>query len=395
MTVVRFQGGRRTMRAAVAVAVVGLALTLVLGLIDAQRTLQAYHVAVVYWAGIAVGALIVNMAFQTGKAKWYVVTRRYLETIPLSLVVLLVLFIPILLGMKRLFPWVDPSGLDEELRKLAEHRRPYLNVGFFVVRTFVYFGLWLVIAHLMYRWSTRQDEERGVLLTAKQRRLGAGALPFVGLAMTFAAFDWQMSLDLHLFSTIFGLYYFAGSFLSAIAVLILMVNGLGAEPGTPGALVNPNHYHSMGKWLLAFTAFWAYMAFSQYLLIWIANLPEEVPWYLARNRGAWAPVGVFLVVFHFVVPFFALLSRPLKRSPRALGWVAVYVLFVHYVDVYWVMMPALQHEAHAPRPHLADLAALAGVGGAALAFVLWRLKGRPAVPVGDPYLAESLRYDPS
>ena len=213
--------------------------------------------------------------------------------------------------------------------------------------------------------------------------------------MSFAAFDWQMSLDLRLFSTIFGLYYFAGSFLSAFAVLILMMNGLRAEPGTPGALANPNHYHSLGKWLLAFTAFWAYMAFSQYLLIWIANLPEEVPWYLARNRGGWAPVGVALIVFHFIVPFFALLSRPLKRSPRALGFIAAYVLVIHYVDVYWVMMPALQHEAHAPRPHLADLTALAGVGGAALAFILWRLQGRPAVPVGDPYLAESLRYDPS
>jgi hypothetical protein len=395
MSVVRFEGGRRTTRAAAIVAVVGLALTLLLALLNGQRVLQAYHVAVVYWAGIAVGALLVNMSFQAGKTKWFVVTRRYLETIPLSLVVLAVLFIPVLLGMRRLFPWVDPSGLDEEVKRLAEHRHAWLNVGFFVVRTVVYFVLWIVVAHLMYGWSTRQDEERGVVLTARQRRLGAGGLPFVGLAMSFAAFDWQMSLDLRLSSTIFGLYYFAGSFLSAFAVLILLMNALRAEPGTPGAMANANHYHSLGKWLLAFTAFWAYMAFSQYLLIWIANLPEEVPWYLARNRGGWAPVGVVLVVFHFLVPFFLLLSRPLKRSPRALGWMSVYVLVIHYVDVYWVMMPALQHDAHAPAPHLADLTAVAGVGGAALVFVLWRLKGRPAVPVGDPYLADSLRYDPS
>jgi len=394
MNAVRFDGGRRTLRGAVTVALVGLALTLLLGLLDARGALQAYHVAVVYWAGIAVAALIVNMAFQAGKAKWYVVTRRYLETIPLSLWVIGVLFIPILLGMKKLFPWVDPGGLDEELRKLADHRRPYLNVSFFVARLVVYFALWLGIARLLHGWSVRQDEEKGVRLTALQRRLAVGALPFVGLAMTFAAFDWQMSLDLHLFSTIFGLYWFAGSFLSAFAVLVLLINALRSE-GTPGALANPNHYHSLGKWMLAFTAFWAYMAFSQYLLIWIANLPEEVPWYLARNVGGWAPVGVFLVVFHFIVPFFLLLSRPLKRSPRALGAMSVYVLVVHYVDVYWVMMPALRHETHAPVPHLADLTAVVGVGAAALAFVVWRLQGRPAVPVGDPYLEESLRYDPS
>ncbi|MFL5274701.1 MAG: hypothetical protein ACJ79E_21810, partial [Anaeromyxobacteraceae bacterium] len=386
MTAVRFEGGRRTLRLAAIVAIVALALTLVLGLLDAQRALEAYHVAVVYWAGIAVGALLINMAFQAGKAKWYVVTRRYLETIPLSLVLFVVLFIPVLLGMRRLFPWVDPSGLEEELKKLAEHRHGYLNTGFFVVRFVLYFALWIGVAHLLHGWSTRQDEERGVRLTELQRRLCAGALPFVALAMSFAAFDWQMSLDLHLASTIFGLYYFAGSFLSAFAVLILMMNGLRAEPGSPGALANPNHYHALGKWLLAFVSFWAYMAFSQYLLIWIANLPEEVPWYVVRNRGGWAVLGGFLVVFHFVVPFFALLSRPLKRSPRALGFVAVYVLVVHYVDVYWVMMPALERDAPSPRPHLADLTALVGVGGAALAFVLWRLHGRPAVPVGDPYL---------
>jgi hypothetical protein len=394
MTTVRIEGGRRPGRLAAIVAIAALVVTLLLGLLDGQRALQAYHVAVVYWAGIAVGALLINMSFQAGKAKWYVVTRRYLETIPLSLLLFVVLFIPVLLGMRRLFPWVDPSGLEEEVKKLAEHRRAYLNVGFFVVRFVVYFALWIGVAHLLHGWSTRQDEERGVRLTALQRRLAAGALPFVALAMSFAAFDWQMSLDLRLSSTIFGLYYFAGSFLAAFAVLILMMNGLRAE-GTPGALANANHYHSLGKYLLAFVAFWAYMAFSQYLLIWIANLPEEVPWYLARNRGGWAVVGVVLVVFHFLVPFFALLSRPLKRNPRLLGWVAVYVLVIHYVDVYWVMMPALQHDAHAPRPHLADLTAVVGVGAAALAFILWRLEGRNAVPVGDPYLEESLRYDPS
>ena len=388
-----FQGGRSAQTRAIALAALGLGLTLVGGLFDARRALQAYHVAFVFWAGIAVGALLINMAFQAGKAKWYVVLRRILETIPLSNTLFLLLAIPVLAGTAYLFPWVNPSALEPELRHLAEHRRPYLNVPFFVIRTVLYFALWIAVSHLLYGWSTRQDRERAASLTLKQRRLGAGALPFVGLAMSFAAFDWQMSLDLHLSSTIFGLYYFSGSFLAAFAVLILAVNASRAE-GLPGALMNANHYHSLGKWLLAFTCFWGYIAFSQYLLIWIANLPEEVPWYLARNATAWLPVGVFLVVFHFLVPFFTLLSRGLKRSPRALSFIAVYIVIVHYVDVYWVMMPALRHEAGIS-PHWTDLTAVVGVGAAAVAFVLWRLRGRAAVPVGDPYLEESLRYEPS
>jgi hypothetical protein len=390
-----FEGGRSAQNRALALAAGGLVLTLAGGLLDPRRALQAYHVAFVFWAGIAVGALLINMAFQAGKAKWYVVVRRVLETIPLSSTLFLLLAIPVLVGVGWLFPWADPAHLPGELRHLAEHRRPYLNVPFFVLRTVLYFAIWIAVSHLLHGWSTRQDSERGLSLTLKQRRLGAGALPFVGLAMTFAAFDWQMSLDLHLFSTIFGLYYFAGSFLAAFAVLILAVSASRAE-GLPGALMNANHYHSLGKWLLAFVSFWAYIAFSQYLLMWIANLPEEVPWYLARNKAAWLPVGVFLVVFHFVVPFFTLLSRKLKRSPRALSFVAVWILIVHYVDVYWVMMPALRHDPeHGISPHWTDLTALVGVGAAAVAFVLWRLRGRAAVPVGDPYLQESLRYDPS
>ncbi len=392
MNFARYDGGRNVVGRAALVAVVGLALTLVGGLFDAQRALWAYHVAFVYWAGIALGALLVNMAFQAGNAKWYVVIRRVLEAIPLSGGLFVVLFIPIVLGASRLFPWMSPGSLDGEMRQLAVHRRPYLNLPFFAVRAAVYFGLWIVVANLLYRWSVRQDTERGLRLAALQRRLGAGALPFIGLAMTFAAFDWQMSLDLHLASTIFGLYWFAGSFLSAFAVVVLWLNALRGD-GLPGSLANVNHYHSLGKYMLAFVAFWAYMAFSQYLIIWIANLPDEVPWYLARNRGEWLPVGIALVVFHFVVPFFLLLSRRLKRSPRALGFMAVWILVVHYVDVYWVVMPALQHGT--PRPHWTDLTALVGIGAAAFAFVAWRLRGQLAVPVGDPYLDESLRYDPS
>ena len=393
MTLAPYQGGRRLLVPAAVVGAGGLAVTALGALVlDPRRALFAYLVAFVYWTGIAVAALILLGIFHASNARWPVVLRRFLESVPQVLPLLAVLFVPIVLGRRLLFPWVEPDRLEGELRHLAEHRAPYLNGSFFVGRAVFYFLFWIVLAHLLRAWSVRQDSAGGVTLTRWQRRLGAGSLPFLALTLTFAAFDWMMSLDPRFFSTIFGVYWFAGSFVAIFAVTIIAATLTRGDLTAFGAHLSAEHFHSLGKFLLAFVAFWAYVAFSQFMLIWIANLPEEVPWYIARSRGGWRSVGIFLVVFQFLVPFFALLSRDLKRSPRALVAVAVYLLVVHYVDVYWVMMPALRGEAGAPAPWWTDLTALVGVGAAALAFVVWRLQGHAAVPVGDPYLEDSLRY---
>jgi hypothetical protein len=391
MSATPFGGGGRLLRGAAVSAAVGLGLTAVGAALDLKRALFGYHVAFTYWVGIAVAALLLLMIFHAAGARWMVVVRRILEAIPLTTALLAALFVPVALGMRHLFPWVDLTGVTGEALDLWKHRRPWLNVPFFLLRAALYFGLWIAVSHLLHRWSVRQDESGSPELTVKQRRLGAGALPLVALAITFAAVDWQMSLDVSLASTIFGVYYFAGSFVAAVAVLILAVvaaRGRGVLEG-----VSENHLHSLGKFLLAFTAFWAYIALSQYLLIWIANIPEEAPWYLLRNAGGWRVVGLFLVIFHFVVPFFLLLSRDLKRNPRALALMAGWILVVHYVDVYWVVMPRLHPEA--PRPSLFDLTAWVGIGAAALAFALWRLRGLHPVPVRDPFLPDSLGYEPN
>ncbi|HET9554121.1 MAG TPA: hypothetical protein VFP50_14225 [Anaeromyxobacteraceae bacterium] len=392
MTATPFTGGGRVLRASAAAGLAGLALTALGGLSDPRQALASYLVAFVYWLGIALGALILLGAFHASKARWPVVLRRFLETIPQVIPLFALLFLPIALGLRHLFVWVDPGALDGELRHLVEHKRPYLNVPFFLVRAAVYFVLWSVVAHLLRAWSVRQDADGGHALTLKQRRLGAGSLPFLALTLSFAAFDWMMSLDPRFYSTIFGVYWFAGSFVGAFAVLAIAAAATRGDPGQFGHHLNADHLHSLGKFLLAFTAFWAYIAFSQFMLIWIANVPEEVPWYLVRTGSPWGAVGVFLALGHFLVPFFLLLSRDLKRSPTRLAAMSGWMLLVHWVDVHWVIMPRI-HEA-GPSPSWMDVTAFVGVGGAALAFLVLRMRGAATVPVRDPYLEESLRYEP-
>jgi hypothetical protein len=389
-----FTGGRRLALQAAAVGVAGLAVTaLGAAAFDARRALYAYLVAFTYWLGIALGALILLGSFHASNARWPVVLRRFVEHVPAVLPLFVVLFIPLVLGRHQLFPWTTPEALDPEVRHLVEHRGAWLSMPFFVGRALFYFACWMGIAELLRRWSIRQDAAGGVVLTRWQRRLGAGSLPVLALTLSFAAFDWLMSIDPRFYSTIFGVYWFAGSFLATFAVIIIAAALTRGDPSQFGAHMNLEHFHSLGKFLLAFTAFWAYIAFSQFLLIWIANVPEEVPWYILRIGGGWGPVGAFLAAFQFLVPFFLLLSRDLKRNPRVLARVAVWVLLVHWVDLYWLVMPHL--DASGPRLSLWDLSAFVGVGGLAVAFTLWRMRGSLAVPARDPYIDDSLRYLPS
>ena len=403
MNAAPFTGGRTWMLRAAAVGVIGLAATAAGGALDGRRALFAYLAAFVYWVGIAAAAMIFLMANEAANSKWYIVVRRLLETIPAAFTVLAVLFIPIALGMGRIFPWVDPmAAMHAPIQPWAhgegplaihlwEHRHPWMNVPFFLVRAVVYFAIWMGVAMLLRGWSLAQDRTGAPELKLKMRRLAAGGLPFVALALTFAAFDWQMSLSAFLFSTIFGVYWFAGSLVAAIAVWILAAAAASREEPLKSA-INANHIHSMGKYLFAFTAFWAYIAFSQYLLIWIANLPEEVPWYLVRTDTGWKGVGIFLALFQFLLPFIILMPRERKRSWRPLVIMAFWILAVHYVDIYWVVMPTLSPGG--PSPSWMDLAAFLGVGGISVAWVVSRLRGHPILPARDPYLADSLHYEP-
>ncbi|HZH04467.1 MAG TPA: hypothetical protein VEY30_11845 [Myxococcaceae bacterium] len=386
----RYSGGSGLMRAAGAAGLLGLVGCVAGFVIAPKQAYFSYLFAFCYWVGIAVAGIILLAIFHATKAKWMVVLRRAVETVAVTPPIFALLFIPIALGMRQLYIWVDPPPtLPEHTLHLLHHKHPYLNVPFFLARAAFYFASWSLIGYLLHRWSVRQDESGAVNLTVKQRRLGVGALPVLALTLTFAAFDWMMSLDPTWVSTIFGVYFFAGAFVSVIAIIILAA-AYGQGENSFGRWMTPAHFHNLGKLLLGFTAFWAYIAFSQFLLIWIANIPEETPWYLVRTRQGWKPVAYFLAVGHFVIPFFILLSQRLKTRPRALARVAAWILLMHAVDVYWLILPILY--PHAPAPNPLDLAAWLGVGGVAVAFAIWRHRGRYAVPVRDPYLENSLRY---
>jgi hypothetical protein len=307
-----------------------------------------------------------------------------------TVVLFAVLFIPIAAGLKHLYAWVDPSpSLPREALRILEHKRPYLNSTFFVIRGLFYVLLAAFISQRLFGMSTRQDQSGDPVLTVRQRRFGTGTLPFTALAFSFAGFDWMMSLDPLWFSTIFGIYYFAGSFVSAISLLVIVTDRARGR-NLYGDLVSDEHIHNLGKLMLAFTCFWGYIGFSQFLLIWIASLPEEVPYYILRMKGEWAGIGVFLIVGHFVLPFAALLSRSLKRNRRQLVVVAFWILLVHAVDIYWLVMPTLSPDGLTFPWTM--LTAFVGIGGLAVAFAIWKIRGHFTVPVRDPYLADSLAY---
>jgi hypothetical protein len=390
-----FAGGRRAVLRAAVAGVAGLALTALGGLSAPQEALISYLTAFVYWLGIALGSLVLTMAFNAAGARWMIVLRRAMETMHASLPAFAVLFLPILAFARQIFLWIEPpASLGKEGQKIVQAKHAYLNLGSFTVRAAIYFAIFLLVSWLLWTWSNRQDTATdatySVALTRRQRALSAGGLPFVGLALTFASFDWLMSLNPLFFSTIFGIYYFAGAFLGAIAVLTIASAAVRHQPGTHGPFVSLAHYHNLGKLLLAFTAFWAYVTFSQYMLTWIANLPEELSWFVSRTAGPWKPIWVLLIVGHFLVPFFLLLSRDLKLRPRALSVLAGWLLVACFIDTWWVVVPTF--HPHGIFFHWTQVTALVGVGGIAVSVALARARGRFTVPVGDPYLPDSLRY---
>jgi hypothetical protein len=390
--------GRKVIRAAAAAAALGFAL-LALGLaLDPARAWLSYLMALWFAVSTSVGGLILLMIGYAANARWMAVVRRPIEAVALPLPALAVLFVPILFGLPH-YPWhTPPPGLAAHELEILEHRAPYMSAVPFAIRAAVYFAIFIVASSLLRRWSVRRDRAEEApapppvppeAALARERVLSCAMLPAVGLALTFAAIDWIMSLEPVWYSSIFGIYVFAGGFLAAIGLVTVLAARLWTRHDGAGA-ITPNHFHALGRMLFAFTVFWAYAAFFQAMLIRIANKPEEVTFYIQRIGGAWAVFVWILILGHFALPFLFLIRRAVKFRPRAMAAAGAWLVLMHLADTYWLVIPSRVQGALVV--HWLDLAALAAVIGTAVAVAAWRQRGVALIAGRDPFLADGAAY---
>jgi len=371
-------------RLALVVGVVGLGLCVVGFLGDRAHFFRAWLMSYMVWFGVALGSMAWLMIQYLSGGAWGVVTRRIFEASSRTLPFMAVLFLPIAFGVHDLYLWSHPDVVATD--EILQHREPYMNLSFFYARAVIYFVLWSLLAYLLSAWSRQQDSAPNDRLALRLQRLSGGGLVLYAITLFFASVDWVMSLDPHWFSTIYGILFMGGQGLASMAFTIAMVVLL-AQSEPMSRVFGPNHLHDLGKLMLAFVMLWAYFQFSQFLIIWSANIPEEIPFYLTRVEGGWKWISTLLILGHFVLPFLLLLNRDLKRT-RMLAVLAIYVIVMRFVDLFWLMGP--EHGQTAVSLHWLNLVTPFAIGGVFIGLFLWQLGTRPLLPLGEPALAEAI-----
>ena len=346
---------------------------------------QSYLMAYMLVLGATLGCLALGLVHQLSGGAWGVVIRRPIGAATRTLPVLTVLFLPIAFGMHDLYSWThaDIVARDEALQA----KQLYLNTPFFLVRAAIYFLVWNGVIFFMNRWSLEQDRTADPRLARRMQMASGGGLLAYGLTITFASFDWMMSLEPHWYSTIYGILIMGGQGLTALAFLIIVLAWLSRRPPLD-TIVAPAHFHDLANLTLAFVMLWAYFSFSQYLIIWAGNLPEEIDWYVHRLDSSWRAVGTSLIVFHFAVPFALLLSRTIKREASFIMKVAIGILCVRLLDLFWLIAPTF-HPGGVSVSWL-DVAMPLSLGSLWLGCFVWQLRGRAILPVHDPQFDEAL-----
>ncbi len=379
----------RIRQRALIAAVVGL-LICIIGITKApDRFFPSYLLAFIFVLGLSLGSLGLLMLQHLTGGNWGIMIRRPLESATRALALVAVLFVPIFFGMKYLYgAWLNAPASGEGA--LSEFQRSYLTPNGFRVRAILYFAVWGILVFLFNRWSREQDANPEDAAVRRRFKMlaGPGIILYV-FVMTFAAIDWVMSLSPHWASTIYGFLFVAGQLISSMSLMIAIVVLL-ARTGPLSGILQPRHIHDLGKLLLAFVMLWAYFQFSQLLIIWSGNQPEEITFYYSRLHSQWGVVAVIVLIFHFFVPFFLLLSRDLKRNPKLLPAVAIWLIFMRLVDLFWYTRPEFTPRA---LPNIWDLAAALALGGLWFFFFAGQLKQLPVLPVGDPKLAEAIAND--
>jgi hypothetical protein len=362
-----------------AVGIVCLAICAIGFAFSPQQFFRSYLFAYLFWLSIGLGCLPVLMLYHLVGGAWGYSIRRILESGTRTILLLAVLFVPVAVGIRQLYQWVAPP--TPEIAEAVAKKALYLNVPFFLIRAAFFFLLWWFYASRLNRWSAAQDETGDTGLLRRFGRLSGPGIALLGFTVTFALVDWAMSLEPRWFSTVYGMWWFMDLGVSALAFSIVVFTFL-SDRHPLSQVARPEHLHDLGNLLFAALMLWAYLAFSQLLIIWAGNIPEEIDWYLSRLRNGWAWTAAALFVFQFFVPWFLLLSRRNKRHRRRLGYIALLVLAMRIVDTFWMITPAFYPDRF--RLHWLDPLALVGIGGIWLAVYARQLLAMPLLAVNDP-----------
>lgn len=368
---------------------VGVLFTLVMivgAVFDRPHFFHGYLVGYIFWVGITVGSLALLMLQHLTGGAWGLVIRRVLEASTRTLPLMVLLFLPIIIGLNHIYAWTDPA-LMARTEALQKKAAAYLNPSFFIIRAAIYFAIWSALAMLLNWLSLQQDRAAGRKVKKKMQMVSGPGLGFLILSVTFAAVDWVMSLDPAWYSTIYGLIFVASWSLSALAFTTLVMTWLSAR-APMNTVVQRSHYHDWGNLTLALVMLWTYFAFSQYLIIWSANLPEETTWYVARARGGWGKIALVIVILQFAFPFMTLLSRATKKSAQKLAMLAALILLMRILDAIWLVEPTYSHGHFVL--NWMDFTAPIAIGGLWIGTFAWQLQKRPLLPINDPQLEQAL-----
>jgi hypothetical protein len=364
------------------VGVIFAVISLALAFLRPDEFFRAYLLGYMDWLGVTLGSMAILMIRHLTGGGWGMVIRRILGAAMRCLPLMAVLFVPILFGLPKLYVWARPldSIADKHLREhLQELTKTYLTVHGFIIRAAIYLAIWNLLSFLLSKWSREQDSPQSRDNTPRFKAVSGPGLILYAFTISFAAIDWVMSIDPSWISTIYGLMILIGQLLSAMCFAVVVERIL-VDYKPMSELLKPDFVHDHGKWMLTFTMVWAYFSFSQWLIIWAGNLPEEITWYMRRLNGGWGFVGLFLVVFQFAVPFVLLLSRPFKRDIRRLVWLAVWIMLMRYVDLFWIIEPNFSKTFSVT---LADVVVSIAIGCIWLAYFFRNLSSLPLLPAYD------------
>jgi len=369
--------------------IVGVAASVVAVILAFQRPsefLRAYLLGYMAWLGLTLGSMAILMLRHLTGGGWGMVIRRILGAAMRTLPLVAAFFVPLVFGMRHLYVWARPIEPSVENKHLLEISQTYLTPNAFILRAVIYFAIWGALAYFLTVWSRQQDQPPVRDNSGRFKALSGAGLILYGFTISFAAVDWVMSLDPNWISTIYGLLFLAGQILSAICFAVVVERIL-VRYKPMSELLKPKHVHDHGNLMLAFVMVWAYFSFSQWLIIWAGNLPEEITWYLKRLNGGWSYVGLSLVIFHFAIPFVFLLSRPLKRDVTRLVWLAVWLLLMRYLDLLWMIEPNFSARVGLT---LADVVVPIAMGGLWLAYFFRNLGSIPLLPACDVFAKDIL-----